>query len=134
MEIRNNISSNHPAFGAKFIHTDDLKQIVEYAVAHDKFEKINTARKNIDSAYLKVRLKVELSTNEKGFPILKITRYVPKHDLVARTFDDYEAVKVIEYRAEKRTNPLKFALEKILKLGNNAPHNNMYKRVVAKSN
>ncbi len=134
MEIRNNISNNRTAFGAKFVHTEDLKQIVDYAVAHDKFEKLNTARKNIDSSYLKVRLKVELTTNEKGFPTLKITRYVPKHDLVARTFDDYEAAKVIEYRAEKRTNPLKFALERIIKLGNSAPHGNMYKRVVAKPN
>jgi len=132
MEIRNNISNRQPSFGAKFLHTEDLKQIVDYAVAHNKFDKLNTSRKNIDTSYLKVRLKVELKVNEKGIPTIRFTRFVPKRNIIARTFDDYEAVKVVEYWPAKRIHPLKFALRKIIELGNNAPHNKMYQKVVAK--
>ena len=40
-----------PNFNAKFIQSDDLKKIADYAVEHGKFEKLNQARKNIDSFY-----------------------------------------------------------------------------------
>ena len=38
---------NPTAFQAKFIHTDDLKNVVEYAVKHNKFDKLIEARKNM---------------------------------------------------------------------------------------
>ena len=46
--------------------------------------------------------------------------------------DDLKLEKVTIYKSDKKMNPLKFALEKLIKLGNNAPENNMFKNVVIK--
>lgn len=45
-------------------------------------------------------------------------------------FETYRKVKTVKFVSEKKMNPLKFAYEKIIKLGNDAPNNNMYKNVV----
>ena len=44
--------------------------------------------------------------------------------------DDLKIDKVSLFKSDKKQNILKFAFEKIIKLGNNAPKNNMYKNVV----
>lgn len=131
MKIQNSYSQQ--TFQAKFLYSDSLKQIADYAVAHGKFEKLNTARKNIDNAFLTTRLKVDIY-KENGKCGVSFARYIPKKNvLVAQNYDeDYFLAKVITYETEKISNPLKFALYKILKLGNNAPNNNMYKEVVIK--
>ena len=64
---------------------------------------------------------------------ITFTRYVPKDNvIVPETMDDYNITKIKTYETTKTSNPIKFGLEKIIKLGNNAPYNNMFKEVVIK--
>lgn len=128
MKIHN---TSPQAFGAKFLYSEDLKNVVEYAVENGKFDKLNQARKNIESAYLTTRIKLDITTSDSGKPILNFTKYTPKKSVnVAYSLDDYTISKTSTYKSEKKINPLKFALEKIIKMGNNAPHNNTFKNIV----
>ena len=131
MQIRNN-NFNQPAFQAKFLNSQSLKMIADYAVEKGKFQALNTARKNIDKCRFSTYLRVDIFKEENKCGI-SFTRYVPKDNvIVPKYMDDYIITKVKTYETTKTTNPLKFGLEKIIKLGNNAPHNNMFKEVVIK--
>ncbi len=131
MKINQNYTLKSPAFGAKFLHSESLKQIADYAVEHNKFAKLNQARKNIDSACLLTRLRVDTGINENGFPFITFTRFEPKKNInIAMSMDDYIQTKTTVFESGKKENLFKFAIEKIIKLSNNAPKNNMYKNVV----
>ncbi len=132
MQISNNFTTkNNINFRAKFLNNESLKQLAQYSVEHGKFEKLNTARKNIDSSCLQTRLSLNIKENKKGIPVVSFTKYSPKKNvIVPQSLNDYEIIKITEYTAPKKMNPLKFAFEKFIKLSNNAPHNNMYKDVV----
>lgn len=132
MQIKQNHTGSNPKFGAKFLHSESLKQVAEYAVEHGKFDKLNSARKNIDSAYLQTKIRVDVGVNKKGFPSLTFTRFEPKKSvLIPMKADDYQMTKVTVVESSKNCNPFKFAMEKIIKMGNDAPKNNLFKRVVA---
>ncbi len=134
MFIQPTISNNEPKlpFQAKFLNSEALKQIAGYAVEHGKFDKLNQARKNIDTACLQTRLRVDIG-DDGGKPCVTFTRYKPKNSvIVAKSMDDLKIDKVSLFKSDKKQNILKFAFEKIIKLGNNAPKNNMYKNVVIK--
>lgn len=75
MKIQN--YQNQTSFQAKFLHSDSLQKLVQYSVENGKFDKLNAARKNIDSAYLTTRLKVDIFEKD-GKPIINFTRFVPK--------------------------------------------------------
>lgn len=133
MKVQNNIHypCYNTSFQAKFLHSESLKKVADYAVEHNKIDKLIQAKKNIDTSYLQTRLKMDISETETGKPIVSFTKYSPKKNInIAYSIDDYEIVKTTEFKSEKKINPLKFALDKIIKLGNNAPHNKMYKKVV----
>lgn len=132
MQIQNTTSKPYsPNFQAKFLYSKDLKNVVEYAVQHGKFDKLNQARKNIESAHLPKRLILNIDQNKEGNTVVRFTRLVPRKTVIIPTrMEDYSIKKVKEYICYNNTNPLKVALEKLLKLGNNAPNNNMYKDVV----
>ena len=53
-------NSSKPAFQAKFLNSQSLKLIAEYAVEKGEFKKLNTARKNIDSSNLTTRLRMDI--------------------------------------------------------------------------
>lgn len=117
-------------FQAKFLKSDSLQQIAEYAVEHGKFDKLNIARKNIDNANFTTRLMVNIG-DEEGRPYIKFTRYNLKPNApIDYTMDDFRPEKTTVFKSSVKMNPLKFALEKIIKMGNDAPHNNIYKKVV----
>ncbi len=127
MQITNNTNTS---FRAKFLDSESLRLVADYAVEHGKFDKLNAARKNIDKTCLQTRLRFDIGENN-GKPFASFTKFVPKKNvLVANSMDDFVASKSVVYESSKKMNPLKFALEKIIKLGNNAPNNNMYKSVV----
>lgn len=127
MDIKNYNSNIN--FQAKFLKSGSLYDIASYAVDHGKFDELNQARKNIDKALLSRRLRVQICyTDDK--PTLIISRYEPIKGSVALTTDDYELTAQTEFIANKRMNPLKYGLQILLQLGNNAPHNNIYKKVV----
>lgn len=127
MEIR--YSNQH--FGAKFLDSSDLRDIVVESVKKGKFDKINQSRKNIDKQDLKVRLKVNLCYTD-GKPTIIFSRYTPKKNvLIPESLDDYELSAITEYTSGKKSEGiLEFARRIIIKMGNNAPNNNIYKKVV----
>lgn len=127
------ITNNKPSvsFQAKFLHSESLKQLADYAVEHNKFEKLNQARKNIDNSFLTTRLRLDISKSQDGFPVVSFTRFQPKKTAsTPYELEDYVQTKTVKFEASRKMNPLKFALEKFIKLGNKAPHNNMYKNIV----
>ncbi|MBE7713484.1 MAG: hypothetical protein E7Z87_07055 [Cyanobacteria bacterium SIG26] len=138
MQITNRqITQNHQNinFKAKFLHSQDLENIVKYSIKKGKFEKLNIARKMIDERHLKARLMVELSTNENGLPIMTITKFLPNKNITtAATINDYHIAKTTKLESGKKMNPLKFGLEKLIKMGNNHADNKLFERVVLKGN
>ena len=127
----NNSPKNN--FKAKFLHTESLRSVVEYSVEHNKFDKLNEARKRIDLQYEKIRIKVEIGTNESGFPFITFYRYKPKdHIIVPNTEKDYIISKPITLTSGKKMVTEKFALKELLRLSNSAPHNKLYQRIVVK--
>jgi hypothetical protein len=132
MEISNNYARyNNPTFGAKFLYSDSLKRVVDYSVEKGKFPLLDKARKDIGSAYLTTRLKLDI-IEESGGTVVTFSRYIPKKSVnVANSIDDYRLAKITTYKGNT-TDSLEFALRKILKLSHNAPNNNMYKDVVSK--
>ena len=135
MRISNNYNDSYsPAFQAKFFHSESLKMIADYAVEHNKFQKLNQARKNIDAYCLPVRLRVDIGRTEKGFPSIVFTKFMPKSGIIVPTsMNDYVPVKSTTYVGSESKDLLKFALEKLIKLGNDAPKNNMFKNIVIKN-
>ena len=130
MEIKNFNSNLY--FQAKFLDSADMRSIAQYAVEKGKFNKLNNARKNIESAYLRTRLSVDIF-DKNGKPCIRFTRYVPKRFVVVpKNYEDYQIKSVIEYTSSKKCNPLKFALEKIVKMGQGVPNNRIFKNVVVK--
>jgi hypothetical protein len=108
-----------------------LKQVADYAVEKGKFDKLNSARKSIDSKYLTTRVKLEAGLNSNGFAKLDFLQYVPKKNvIVPKTMDDYVLVKTTTYNSTTERNPIKMALSKIIKMGNNDANNNTFKSIV----
>ncbi len=117
-------------FQAKFLKSDSLQQVVNYAIERGKFDKLNTARKNIDNTHFSTRLMVDVGDDE-GRPFVSFTRYNLKPNAPLNyTMEDFRQEKTTVFKSSVKMNPLKFALEKIIKMGNDAPHNNIYKKVV----
>ncbi len=131
MFIQNNYSTANINFQAKFLDTESLQQVVEHAVQKKKFPRLNQARKDIDSAFLQVRLALDIISTENNKTIIRFSKYTPKRGLgIAYTAEDYSFVKYTDYVCPKNKKPLDFAIDRIIKLSNSAPHNKMYKQVV----
>ena len=93
-------------------------------------DKLNKARKNIDVSNLATRLRVDVGENN-GKPFVTFTRFDLKPNvIVPKSFDDYKPPKTFVYQSNKKCDMLKYALDRIIKLGNNAPRNKMYQSVV----
>lgn len=128
MQVKN--INNHQNFRAKFFYSEDLKRIADYAVEKQKIQQLNEARKNIDLRNVRTRLMVRIGKNEKGLPFFELKRYEPKRNLIdINSFDDYFLAKQMMYVSSKPMNELKFGLERIIKLGNNFGHNNMFEKL-----
>ena len=125
------IKSTNQHFGARFLDSPHLRDIVADSVQKGKFDKINQARKNIGLQDLKIRLKVDLCYTD-GKPTIIFSRYEPKKNvLIPQSMDDYVLTAITEFTSAKNNEGiLKFARRMIVKMGNNAPENNMYKKVV----
>ena len=128
MEIKN--YNSNVQFQAKFLKSDSLTDIANYAVEHGQFKKLNCARKNIDKTYIRTRLKVDLCY-ENNCPVVIISRYVPKSRKAVFSLDEYTLVAQTKFIAPKKMNLLHFGLQTLIKLGNDVLHNDMYKKVVA---
>ena len=130
--IISNQNQINPTFKAKFLYSKSLELVADYAVQKGKFDKLNEARKNIASTNLTTRLRFDMG-EKNGKPFVTFARYNLKPGvIIPETMNDYKPPKVFIYPSSKNENVLKFALERIIKLGNNAPKNNMFKKVVIK--
>ena len=65
-------------------------------------------------------------------PTIIFSRYIPKKNVfIPKNIDDYVLTAVTEFTSTKENDGiLKFARRMIAKLGNDAPVNNMYRKVV----
>lgn len=128
------IDNNYPTtnFKAKFLHSESLRIVADYAVEKGKFDKLNKARKSIESSHLRTRLRMDFGEIE-GKPFVTFTRFTPKKSvIIPNSIDDYDITKVSTFNSSVKCNPIKFAFEQFLKLGNNAPANKRYQSVVVK--
>lgn len=120
----------NPNFKAKFLYNNTLKQISEKAAELGQLENLNQARKNISMQDNNIGLLVDIGENN-GKPFVSFSKYIPRKKVKSpKTFDDFKLAKTETFEACRHCNPIEFALNKILKLGNDAPNNNMYKKII----
>lgn len=132
MKIQNN-NFNQPSFQAKFLNSKSLELITEYAAQKGKIEKLANAVDNIDKAYHKTYLRVDLYEKE-GKPCISFSRFLPKKYVTkVKSKNDLILTHIIEYKSEKASNPFKFALHKLIRLGYDVPNYKLFKEVVIKN-
>lgn len=133
MRINNSpIATQNPDtnFKAKFLYNNTLKQISEKAAELGQLENLNQARKNISMQDNNIGLLVDIGENN-GKSFVSFSKYIPRKKVKSpKTFDDFKLAKTETFEACRHCNPIEFALNKILKLGNDAPNNNMYKKII----
>ena len=101
MFIQSTNSSNKLklSFQAKFLNSEAMKQIADYAVERGKFDKLNQARKNIDTSCLQTRLRIDIG-EEEGKPFVTFTIYKPKTSVIlAISMDDLKIDKVSLFKS-----------------------------------
>ena len=78
------------------------------------------------------RIILDIDKTKEGNTVVRFTRLTPKPTvIVPRKIEDYTPKKVKEYICyDQKTNPLKVALLKLIKMGNNAPNNRIFQDVV----
>ena len=125
-----NSQNNTLNFKARFLDSESLRRVANYAVEHNKFDKLNNSRKNIEKYYFNRRLLVDVGEKD-GKPYITFTRFIKKPEvIVPKTMQDFKKDKITTFKSETKMNPLKFAFEKPVKLGNDAPKNRMFKNVI----
>ena len=70
---------------------------------------------------------------KKGFPFISFTRFVPKSGIIVpKTMQDLKQEKVVTFVTEssKIKNQIKFALEKLIRMGIDVPHNRIFRKSV----
>lgn len=123
---------NHtPNFQAKFLYSESLKMIADYTVERGKFERLNNSRKNISKHYLKHRIRVDIG-EKTGKPFIAFTHFIPKPEVITpASMNDFIIGKTVVLQCEQYKNVLKYALEKVVKLGNNDTNNKLFKQVMS---
>ena len=128
----NNVSGVN--FQAKFLKTDDMEYVYNYARKMGKLDELNRARLKIESRFLRYRLKLTTAETHDGYPIVMFTRYTPRtNSLIPKYEQDYNISRPIAYISSTKINTAKFALEKIIKMGkdvNSDSRTNMFKRIM----
>ncbi len=128
-----NQSTATPNFEAKFFHSKSLEDIANFAVRTNAFGKLNRMQSHISKKYLKIRIKVDVNVTEQGLAQVTFSRYYPKRDaFVPKSLNDYRKANVVTYTSTKPVNPLWFAMNKIIEMGDNATNNDIFKEVVVK--
>ena len=131
MNIINSV--NTPSFGAKFLYSKSLNDLAKNAVSMGIYDDLYRAKNNIDQAYLRTRIKLDIGMTTDGYPCAIFTTYEPKPRLAEhKCEDDYKISVPKVYVSDKKGESMyKFALRKLVEMGNNAPNNKMFKEVVA---
>lgn len=126
MQIEN--TKNYQTFGAKFTNTETLHKVVDYAISKNKFNKLNTARKNIEKTDCFTKVAVDL-VEDADKTIFRFTTYKPQYSSKNGQVETF--YKVSEYKRQaSKNNVIKELFEYLVKMGNNAPENKIYKHIV----
>lgn len=122
--------NNVAHFGAKFLNTDTLKEVADYAIEKNKFKKLNIARKNIEEYDYFSKIAVELEKDKKtNKNIYTFTAFIPKYTLNKNKEVVTRYKKIITKVPSNSDNYLKEIYNLIIKMSKNAPQNNFYKKV-----
>ena len=117
-------------FKAKILYNNAIKQINEKAAEIGQFENLKIAKRNIAMHDNNVGLLIDIGEN-KGKPFVSFSKYILRKKVRnPKTFDDFKLAKTETFEACRHCNPVEFALFKLIKLGSDAPNNNMYKKVI----
>lgn len=131
MKIDSITTYNQPNFQAKFLNTNTLKEVAEYAIKNDKFKKLNKARKNIENYDYFSKIAVELEKDKKSNKnIYTFTAFIPKYTLNKNKEVVTRYKKIITKVPSNSDNYLKEIYNLIVRMGNNAPENNLYQKVL----
>ncbi len=124
--------NNNLSFNAKIIHNQSYEEVVKYALEHNKMTRLISTLNNID----KIRKDTFLEMNicyTGDYPSIVFSRYERGWNKVLQeATDDYVLKRQVDYISTKKENPVKYALSRLIKLGNDAPNNKMYQEVVIK--
>ena len=124
--------NNNIGFNAKIIPNNTYEAVLDYAVQHNKAERFFEALKNIDKTRKNTFIQMDVCYTG-DFPTVVFSRYENGWDKLSQSPTDYLVVKrQVDYISNKKENPLKYAFNRLIKLGNDAPNNKMYQEVVIK--
>ena len=126
-------SCNAPvSFKAKFMYSDDLQKVVDYAIVSGKYKKLDKARLNIETSMLKTRLRMDIDTYN-GMPKVIFSRFDPRLPVgIPKDINkDYTLRKQVAFLSVYEKNPIKFAYNLIVKMGKNVPENDLFRYAVS---
>ena len=128
-----NIQSNsNLCFNAKIINNQSYNDVVRYALEHNKIPRLKSTLDNIDR--IRKDTLIEMNICYTGeYPTVVFSRYEKGwNKILKEQTDNYVLKRQVDYISTKKENPLKFALSRLIKMGNDAPNNKIYQEVVIK--
>lgn len=121
---------NNTCFQAKIINNDSYNDVMKYALGHNKFARFTKTLENIDKIRKDTFVKMDICYTG-DYPTVVFSRYEKGWNKELHTpTEDYVLKRQVDFISTKKENPVKYALSKLIKLGNDAPNNKMYQEVV----
>ena len=131
MNIQNNPTQT--SFQAKFLHTEDLYNIADYAVKHNKFKELNNARKVFEAADPRTRVAVDLCYTGKK-PTIIFSYYVPNPARSGMFADEFVLANQTDIIAKKSNEDIiKFGLRQIISIAKQGPNSHQFKEIFKRS-
>ena len=131
-----NIKNNHSQinFQAKFLQTESIYEITEYAVKNGKFNELNKARKIFEKADPRTRVAVDICYTGKK-PTLIFSYYVPNPARSGMFSDEFILVNQTDFIAKReKEHPLKFALKLIINIAKQGEKSSQFKTIFSHAN
>lgn len=128
-----NIQQNsNLSFNAKIVNNKTYDEVMKFALEHNKMTRLLSTLSNIDKIRKDTYIKMDICYTGE-YPSVVFSRYEKgwNRSLQMPT-EDYILKRQVDYISTKKENPVKFALSRLIKLGNDAPNNKMYQEVVIK--
>ena len=132
MEIKPvNARTYTPNFGVKFVTNDDFIDVISYAMEHKKSDKLIQSLSNMDKKFKDTIVEMNICYTDKN-PTLVFSRYIPGwNKTLKQPTGQYVLRRQVDYESENpKINPLKFALNKLIRMGQNRANNKMFDNIV----
>ena len=128
-----NIQQNsNLSFNAKIVNNKTYDEVMKFALEHNKMTRLLSTLSNIDKIRKDTYIKMDICYTGE-YPSVVFSRYEKGWDRsLQMPTEDYILKRQVDYISTKKENPVKFALSRLIKLGNDAPNNKMYQEVVIK--